>query len=39
MVNYMYGILTSATVISMLNIINEAVPNDLWYWATLYLPF
>jgi hypothetical protein len=39
MANYVYGIATSATVISMVGIINDNVPNDLWYWATLYLPF
>ncbi len=39
MLEYMYGAATTATVVAMVKIIDNNVPNDLMYWIDLYLPF
>jgi hypothetical protein len=39
MLNYVYGIVTSFTLIAMVDIIDSNVPNSLKYWVTLYVPF
>lgn len=39
MINYIYGIATSATIITMVDVIDRNVPNNIWYWLDLYSPF
>ncbi len=39
MANYLYGLATMAVIGAMVNIIDDNVSNDLWYWVDLYLPF
>lgn len=37
--NYIYGALTAASLSIGVSIADAMVPNDLWYWIDLYLPF
>ena len=39
MTDYIYGAATVFVVTTMVGIIDANVPNDLWYWVDLYLPF
>ena len=39
MLNYIYGALTTISVITMVDMIDRNVSNDLWYWVDLYMPF
>jgi len=39
MMNYVYGSATTLTVLAMLNIIDENIPNSLAYYVDLVMPF
>ncbi|GJL85113.1 MAG: hypothetical protein DHS20C02_08880 [Micavibrio sp.] len=39
MSNYIYGMATFAVIGAMVSIIDANVPNNLWYWVDLYVPF
>lgn len=39
MFNYLFGAATAATVFTMMNVIDANVPNNLWYYVDLYMPF
>lgn len=39
MSNYLFGAATTAVVVTMVDIIDSNVPNNLWYWINLYSPF
>lgn len=39
MLNYIYGAVTTISLITMVEMIDSNVPNNLWYWLDLYLPF
>ena len=39
MLNFIYGSMLTVTVITMVNIIDDNVPNSLMYWVDLYAPF
>lgn len=39
MTNYLYGLGTMGLIGAMVNVIDQNVPNNLWYWLDLYLPF
>ncbi len=39
MSGYLYGISTMAVLVVMVNVIDSSVPNNLWYYVDLYLPF
>ena len=38
MLNYVYGFVTSAMVVSAVKLADSELPNGLWYWVDLYLP-
>ena len=39
MANYIYGLVTTVTVVAMADIIDSNIPNNLWYYVDLYMPF
>ncbi len=39
MSNYLYGLATMVMIGVMVNVIDDSVPNNLWYYIDLYLPF
>jgi hypothetical protein len=39
MLNYIYGSATTLTLITMLEIVDQNVPNDLAYYIEMILPF
>ncbi len=39
MSGYVYGASTMALLGVMVNVIDDNVPNSLWYYVDLYLPF
>lgn len=39
MAEYFYGAATMGTVFVMAQIINQHIPNDLFYYVNLVLPF
>jgi hypothetical protein len=39
MLNYFYGFVTMGIMVAMVDIIDGNVPNNLWYYIDLYLPF
>lgn len=39
MLNYIYGSATTLTVVTMMEIIDMNVPNNLAYWLEMALPF
>lgn len=39
MMNYIYGFVTMGIMVVMVDIIDGNVPNSLWYYIDLYLPF
>lgn len=39
MANYVYGILTMGVLTKAYTIVDANVPNSLWYWIDLALPF
>ena len=39
MLNYIYGAATTVTVLTMLNVIDNGIPNSLGYYVGLLLPF
>ena len=39
MMNYIYGFVTMGIMVVTVDIIDGNVPNNLWYYIDLYLPF
>lgn len=39
MLNYVYGFVTMGIMVVMVDIVDGNVPNDLWYYIDLHLPF
>ena len=37
MINFIYGAVTTATVVKMIDVIDTNVPNNLWYYVDTYL--
>lgn len=39
MSEYVYGAITSTVIFVMVGVIDNNIPNDLWYYIDTYLPF
>lgn len=39
MANWIYGAATMFVFSTAVEVIDDNVPNSLWYWVNLYLPF
>lgn len=39
MVNYVYGAATMFLFSTAIGVVDQNVPNSLWYYINLYLPF
>lgn len=37
--NYFIGIATTLIAVTMYEIVDAGVPNDIWYWVSTYGPF
>ena len=39
MIDYLYGAETAAFVMAAFSVVDENIPNSLWYYIDLMLPF
>lgn len=39
MSQYMFGMITAFCLVTVIDVLDRNVPNSLWYYIDLYLPF